>query len=64
MQLSAVPANRLDPHVSAHSAGLRAVRAGRRLRSIDSVRGLAIVIMALDHVRAYFTSARFDALDL
>jgi uncharacterized membrane protein len=45
-------------------AGSGLARAGFRLRSIDSVRGLAIVIMALDHVRAYFTSVRFDALDL
>jgi uncharacterized membrane protein len=64
MQLSALPADHLDRHLSAHAAGLPAVRAGLRLRSIDSVRGLAIVIMALDHVRAYFTSVRFDALDL
>ena len=35
-----------------------------RLDSVDLLRGLAIVIMALDHARDYFTSARFDATDL
>jgi len=34
-----------------------------RLSSIDVLRGLVIVIMALDHVRAYFTDVRFDPLD-
>lgn len=35
-----------------------------RLDGIDLVRGLVIVIMALDHVRAYFTDLRFDPTDL
>ena len=35
-----------------------------RLDSVDLLRGLVIVIMALDHARDYFTSARFDATDL
>ena len=36
----------------------------KRLNSVDMLRGLVIVIMTLDHVRDYFTSARFDATDL
>jgi uncharacterized membrane protein len=36
----------------------------RRVVSIDLLRGLVIVIMALDHVRDYFTNARFDPADL
>ena len=38
-------------------------RALSRLSSIDVLRGLIIVIMALDHVRDYFTDVRFNPLD-
>ncbi len=39
--------------------------AGRaRLDHVDLLRGLVMVIMVLDHVRAYFTEARFDPTDL
>ena len=36
----------------------------RRLDSVDLLRGLAMVVMALDHVRDFFTNVRFDPLDL
>jgi len=36
----------------------------QRLDSIDFLRGLIMVIMALDHVRDYFINIRFDPLDL
>ena len=36
----------------------------RRLDHVDLLRGLVMVIMVLDHVRAYFTEARFDPTDL
>jgi uncharacterized membrane protein len=35
-----------------------------RLESIDFVRGLVMVIMAIDHVRDFFTSVRFEPEDL
>jgi len=35
-----------------------------RVAAIDLLRGLAIVLMALDHVRDYFSAARFDPADL
>lgn len=35
-----------------------------RIQSVDFLRGLVIVIMALDHVRDYITDVRFDPLDL
>ncbi len=36
----------------------------RRLDHVDLLRGLVMVIMVLDHVRDYFTEARFDPTDL
>ncbi len=35
-----------------------------RLESIDLLRGLALVVMALDHVRDYFSSGEFSPTDL
>ena len=42
-----------------------AAAAGRvRLSGVDALRGAVMAIMLLDHVRAYFTSVRFDPTDL
>ncbi len=38
--------------------------ARRRIDSVDLLRGLVMVVMALDHTRDYFSNARFDPLDL
>jgi len=35
-----------------------------RLLSLDALRGLIVILMALDHVRMYFSAAPFDPLDL
>lgn len=36
----------------------------RRLDHVDLLRGIVMVLMVLDHVRVYFTDARFDPTDL
>ncbi|HMG21193.1 MAG TPA: heparan-alpha-glucosaminide N-acetyltransferase domain-containing protein [Kofleriaceae bacterium] len=38
--------------------------AGARRRAVDAVRGVAMIVMALDHLRDFLGSAHFDATDL
>jgi uncharacterized membrane protein len=35
-----------------------------RIESVDVVRGVIMIIMALDHVRDYFSNPGFDPADL
>jgi uncharacterized membrane protein len=46
------------------ATGLQGPAGPRRLDHVDLLRGLVMVIMVLDHVRDYFTEARFDPTDL
>ncbi|MDQ6635721.1 MAG: heparan-alpha-glucosaminide N-acetyltransferase domain-containing protein [Gemmatimonadota bacterium] len=59
----AAPAVRLAPSVAAPTPALAPT--GRfRLESVDVVRGLIMIIMALDHTRDYFTFPGQDPTDL
>ena len=55
----------LDPSTGAFRARARAAGPmARRLDHVDLLRGIVMVVMVLDHVRAYLSSAHFDPTDL
>src|SRR5580700_2677599 len=55
----------LEQEIGGAPRALPAVAGGRgRLDSIDLLRGLIMAIMALDHVRDFFSNVRFNPTDL
>ncbi len=52
------------PTAAARAGAEPVVAVRSRLDSIDLLRGLVIVVMALDHVRDFFSNAPFDPVDL
>lgn len=46
------------------AGGPRTIKGSGRIASLDIVRGLVMVIMALDHTRDFFTNLRFDPENL
>ena len=38
-------------------------KSNHRISSIDLARGLIMILMALDHVRIFFSNAQFNPLD-
>jgi Predicted membrane protein len=53
-------------HATATPIPIQAIKPGNRVSSIDLLRGLVMIIMALDHVRDYFHVATtyYDPTDL
>jgi len=57
-------APKLQPDADQAPSVVNVKPAQQRLDSIDLLRGLVMVIMALDHVKGNFSNAHFDATDL
>lgn len=57
--MSASIAANLEPAVSTSATSLR-----QRVTSVDLVRGIVMILMALDHTRDYFSNLRFQPEDL
>jgi uncharacterized membrane protein len=51
------------PSAAALARQARPEQAGDRLRGVDTLRGLVIVLMVIDHVRWFLSDARFDPTD-
>jgi uncharacterized membrane protein len=53
-----------EAHVGERNPAVTTVEKTARISSVDILRGAIMIIMALDHVRDYFSIAHFDPTDL
>jgi uncharacterized membrane protein len=54
----------LSPSAPSEAFSAGAVIAGTRLNSIDTLRGLVMIVMALDHTRDFFANGNFNPRDV